>query len=132
MFEDDGFLTILTWSAQSYLSIFTQKYLRKYEDTYFILKNKHLCIYKDSFGAKNFRDDCTQIRYFFYLYYTICVFLKIEYSFLLEHIFCWGFFKQQIQNYFRLGIVEKCALDLGLDLGREKARKIYIDSYFHF
>ena len=59
-------------------------------------------------------------------------FLKIEYSFLLEHIFCWGFFKQQIQNYFRLGIVEKCALDLGLDLGREKARKIYIDSYFHF
>ena len=71
----------------------------------------------------------------FYLYYTICVFLKIEYSFLLEHIYCRGFFfKQQIQNYFfntlyvhqdfRLGIEEKCALDLGLDLGREKARKI--------
>ena len=45
-------------------------------------------IYKGSFGAKKCRDDCSRIRQFFYLYYTICVFLKIEYSFLLEHIFC--------------------------------------------
>ena len=38
--------------AQSSLSIFAQKYLHKCEDTYFILQNKYLCIYKDSFGAK--------------------------------------------------------------------------------
>ena len=34
---------------QSSLSIFTQKYLRKY---------KYLCIYEDSIGAKILRDDC--------------------------------------------------------------------------
>ena len=35
--------------VQSSLSIFAQKYLCKCERTYFILQNKHLCIYKDSF-----------------------------------------------------------------------------------
>ena len=44
------------FSAQSSLSIFTQKYLYKCEDTYFILENKYLCIYVDSFGAKIFRE----------------------------------------------------------------------------
>ena len=34
------------------------KYLRKWEDTYFILQNKYLCIYNDSFGAKILRDEC--------------------------------------------------------------------------
>ena len=38
--------------VQSSLSIFAQKYLCKCERTYFILQNKHLCIYEDSFGAK--------------------------------------------------------------------------------
>ena len=46
----------LMFSAQSSLSIFTQKYLYKCEDTYFILENKYLCIYVDSFGAKIFRE----------------------------------------------------------------------------
>ena len=32
--------------------IFTQKYLRKCEDTYFILRNKYLHMYEDSFGVK--------------------------------------------------------------------------------
>ena len=43
----------LVLSAQSSLSIFAQKYLRKCKDTtYFILQNKHLPIHEDSFGAK--------------------------------------------------------------------------------
>ena len=43
----------LVLSAQSSLSIFAQKYLRKCEDTtYFVLQNKYLPIYEDSFGAK--------------------------------------------------------------------------------
>ena len=40
------------YSTQSSLSIFTQKYLRKCEDTFFILQNKYLWIYEDSFGAR--------------------------------------------------------------------------------
>ena len=44
---------------QSSLSVFAQKYLHKCKDTYFILQNKNLCIYEDSFGAKILRDDCT-------------------------------------------------------------------------
>ena len=40
---------------QSSLSIFAQKYLHKCEDTYFILQNKYLGIYEDTFG-----DDCDQ------------------------------------------------------------------------
>ena len=39
--------------VQSSLSIFTQKYLCKCERTYFILQNKHLCIYEDSFWSKD-------------------------------------------------------------------------------
>ena len=41
-------------------------YLRKCKNTYFILQNKYLHIYEDSFGAKIPRDDCTQnlLRYF--------------------------------------------------------------------
>ena len=46
-------------TAQSSLIIFAQKYIGKCEDTYFILQNKFLCIYKDSLGAKILRDDCT-------------------------------------------------------------------------
>ena len=41
--------------------IFAQKYLRKCKDTYFILQNKYIRIYEDSFGgfgAKILRDDC--------------------------------------------------------------------------
>ena len=45
-------------NAQSSLSIFAQKYLRKCEDNYFIFQNKYLCIYEYSFGAKLLRDDC--------------------------------------------------------------------------
>ena len=36
------------FSAQSSLSIFTQKYLCKCRDIYLMLQNKYLCIYKDS------------------------------------------------------------------------------------
>ena len=34
------------------------KYPCKCEDIYFILQNKYLCIYEDSFGAMILRDDC--------------------------------------------------------------------------
>ena len=37
------------FSSQSFLSIFVQNYLHKCEDTYFILQNKYLRIYKDSY-----------------------------------------------------------------------------------
>ena len=47
-------------SVQSFLSIFAHKYLYNCKDTYFILQNKNLYIYEDSFGAKILRDDCTQ------------------------------------------------------------------------
>ena len=46
------------YSAQSSLSIFTQNYLRKCKDIYFMLQNKYLFIYEDSFGAKILKDDC--------------------------------------------------------------------------
>ena len=46
-------------SAQSSLSIFAQKHLCKWEDAYFILQNKYLCINEDSFRAKKLRDGCT-------------------------------------------------------------------------
>ena len=38
--------------------IFAQMCLPKCKDTYFILLNKYLRIYEDSFGAKILRDDC--------------------------------------------------------------------------
>ena len=44
-------------SEQSSLSIFAQNYLPKCEDTYFILQNKYLHMYEDSFGANILRDD---------------------------------------------------------------------------
>ena len=47
-----------TRSVQSSLSSFAQNYLHKCKDTYFILQNKYLRIYKASFGAKIIRDDC--------------------------------------------------------------------------
>ena len=53
--------------AQSSLSIFAQKYLRKYKETYFILQYKYLCIYKDSFGAKILPDDCNLIMIGFFV-----------------------------------------------------------------
>ena len=46
---------LLQFIVQSSLSIFAQKYFRKCEDTYFVLQNKYICIYKDSLGA---RDNC--------------------------------------------------------------------------
>ena len=69
---------------QSSLSIFAQKYLRKCEDTYFILQNKYLCIYKDSFGSgsKILRDDWPEL-----LQYTIIsTFLSSIFLYLLEHL----------------------------------------------
>ena len=45
-------------SGQSFLSIFTKKYLCKCKDAYFILQNKYVCIHEDSFGAKILIDDC--------------------------------------------------------------------------
>ena len=51
-------------SAQSSLSIFAQKHLCKWEDAYFILQNKYLCINEDSFGAKKLRDECPFNVYF--------------------------------------------------------------------
>ena len=55
-------LEIRSFSTQSSLSIFAQKYFCKCKDTYFILKNKSLCIYEDSFGAKVLTDDCNLIQ----------------------------------------------------------------------
>ena len=49
--------------VQSSLIIFTQKYLHKCKDTYFILQNKYLGIYEDSFGTKILRDDCVLSKY---------------------------------------------------------------------
>ena len=46
------FSTRKSLSLHSSMSMFAQKYLRKFKDTYFILQNKYLCIYEDSFGAK--------------------------------------------------------------------------------
>ena len=48
-----------TLSVQSSLSSSAQNYLHKCKDTYFILQNKYLRIYKDSPGANILRDDCT-------------------------------------------------------------------------
>ena len=48
---------VILLSVQSYLSIFNQNYLRKCNDTYFIMQNKYLHIYEDSFGTKILRDD---------------------------------------------------------------------------
>ena len=48
-------LILLYYILQLSLSIFTQKYLRKCKDTYFILQNKFLRIYEDIFGAKIIR-----------------------------------------------------------------------------
>ena len=45
------------------LSSLTSTYLHKCEDTYFILQNNFLCIYKDSFGAKILSDDCSLSRF---------------------------------------------------------------------
>ena len=39
-------------STYIWISDLVRKYLRKYENTYFILQNKYLCINEDSFGAK--------------------------------------------------------------------------------
>ena len=53
-----------TLSVQSSLSSFAQNYLHKCKDTYFILQNKYLRIYKASFGAKIIRDDCALKDFF--------------------------------------------------------------------
>ena len=45
-------------SGQSFLSIFTQKFLCKCKDAYFFLQNKYVCIHEDTFGAKILIDDC--------------------------------------------------------------------------
>ena len=50
-------------NKHSSLSIFAQKYLHKGKDTYFILQNKYLPIYEDSFGVKILRDDCALSKY---------------------------------------------------------------------
>ena len=50
-------------SAQSSQSFLAQRFLRKFEDNYFILQNKYLCFYKDTFGTKTLRDDCTHSTY---------------------------------------------------------------------
>ena len=46
-------------SAQSSQNFFTQRFLRQFEDNYFILQNKYLCFYKGSSAVKIHRDDCT-------------------------------------------------------------------------
>ena len=46
------FLYIYIVSEQSSIGIFTQKYLHKCENTYFILQNNYHCIFENSFGAK--------------------------------------------------------------------------------
>ena len=61
------FLLLLLYeifSAQSSPSIFTQKCIPKWEDIYFILQNKYLCICDDSFGLKKLRDNCPLSNYY--------------------------------------------------------------------
>ena len=58
----DGIRGIIV--RKSSLNIFAQKFLRKCKDTYFILQNKYLRIYKASFGAKIIRDDCALKDFF--------------------------------------------------------------------
>ena len=53
--------------SQSSLSIFAKNYLCKCEDTYFILQNKYLHIYEDSFGAKILREMIAPEVFFFSL-----------------------------------------------------------------
>lgn len=52
------------------LSVFPQKCLRKCEDTYLILQNKYLCIFKHSFGAKILRPKLKKV--FVYILKKIC------------------------------------------------------------
>ena len=52
-------IAILSVKSSLTLSIFAQKYLYKCKDTYFILQNKYLYIYEDSFRAKILGDACT-------------------------------------------------------------------------
>ena len=61
-------------SVPSSLSIFAPKYLLEYKDTYFILQNKYLCIYKDSFAVNILRDDCALIG--------ACIHMKTQNSYL--------------------------------------------------
>ena len=65
-------LEIRSFSTQSSLSTFAQKYLPKCKDIYFILQNKHLHIYEDSFGAKIIKDDCALS-----VLYMVCKRIKI-------------------------------------------------------
>ena len=60
---------LLCNSVKSSLSIFAQKYFCKCKDTYFIITNKYLHIYKDSFGAKILKDDCA---------HSVCVDASID------------------------------------------------------
>ena len=46
-------------SVLSSLGVFAPKHLHKCKDTYFILQNKYLRIYEDTFGTQILRDDCT-------------------------------------------------------------------------
>ena len=59
-------------SSQSTLSIFAQKYLRKCKDTYFILQNRYLLIYKDSFGVKILLVEYCRIVYYFSISRALC------------------------------------------------------------
>ena len=43
---------LLDFLVHNQHSLFTQKYIPKCEDTFFILQNKYLWIYEDSFGAR--------------------------------------------------------------------------------
>ena len=62
---------VTSQGVHSSLSIFAQKYLRKCKDTYFILQNKYLHIYEDTFGAKILRDYCV-------LSTNACIFLYTD------------------------------------------------------
>ena len=77
-------ITNYTYSTHQSLSIFAQKFLRKCEDIRYILKNKYLCIYEDSFGAKIFRDDCaTSVKKSFILMF--CKSKIYLFIFLFQH-----------------------------------------------
>ena len=52
-------------SVLSSLGVFAPKHLHKCKNSYFILQNKYLCIYEDSFGAKLHRDDFILKKLFF-------------------------------------------------------------------
>ena len=78
---------VILLSVQSSLSIINQNYLRKCNNTYFIIQNKYLHIYEDSFGTKILRDDCAHSIWRLVILVRVCIALIMT--------SVWNFFSKQ-------------------------------------